>query len=1106
MKRALLVDDSKSARLIIKKLLEKQELEVEAVESGEIALENVKESRPDMIFIDFQMPGISGIETMQKIHAMPGCEGIPVVICTGNDEEGFLETAQGAGAVDVLTKPPSPKGLRAALEQIELYESSRPVAPPEPAPTAAPESVPQGGLSETAVEHLVQQRLTPALAEFEQRFQQQLESLRSQLGESLGDAGGNEQDTLDLIASAVGESIDPLQRELTEGLAQVREEFTARLDETREALQGAAGGDQEALESQVEALTGPRLAELQGQLEGRLQSLREDLERIAERLEQPQGLDAEAVRGLIEEGLTPRLEALSGELSAETEARTEALRQEFSALVEAAGADREEPAAMDEGRVRGLVEETLGPRIQAVSAETDDLIDGLRRDLDAIHQQIGPADAEDDATQDTLDETTMRVIVSEDLDSRMQALFAEVDARLEGLKQELAGAFGGVSEEAAEGEGEPQSQGLDREQATLLIQDVMEPRVWAISQEFDEKLAALRAEIPQGAESAAEGAGSAVDVTRLEALRGEIEDKLEALRAALPAATVRGVAPESPPLEVPDSLDQLLDERFEARDKAWQGRMEALRLHLLSIIDRYREGAGVERLPADELEAPGAAAPSSAADRQAIEAWVEQRLQELRVELGQSQPQIAEDDEPIELSELAEPEFGADGDVQQQLDQLSAATDERIQALRSELLEIVQQAPEVAEFSEPVDAEALRQEMDDRLGGLRAEIIQWVDERLEQRPAAEADVKFDSGDLAADGEEVAELDAESIEITGIFDPGEGEKGFESDVADEAWAELEPEESAIEERFIGDSPDGAESFDVDEAELAGETEFPDAAEIATQAIEGVAEEPSEAGPEEPPTGLRDELVRLLDERLEAQKAELAAQVENARLEMREQLEQAAPTAPESEPGDAPDMEQSLRALAADFTDQIDHQRQEILGLIGQMGGDEKGQDVEAAAGIDRESVEQMINHALEGLTPAGPSELDMETLRAEILEISRNEANRTADKTKKVIVEAVVNKLKEQSQQLNKRLERLIGDVKGHIAKQRTEIENAARDAATKAADAALAHASEFPENNITGIEDDLAALRDEFARKLYIFSGGAALLGILAGLLFSILL
>ena len=68
-KKALLVDDSKSARFFLRNMLQKSDIKVDMVESGEAALDFLKqkENQPDVIFMDHLMPGIDGFEIRNAV-------------------------------------------------------------------------------------------------------------------------------------------------------------------------------------------------------------------------------------------------------------------------------------------------------------------------------------------------------------------------------------------------------------------------------------------------------------------------------------------------------------------------------------------------------------------------------------------------------------------------------------------------------------------------------------------------------------------------------------------------------------------------------------------------------------------------------------------------------------------------------------------------------------------------------------------------------------------------------------------------------------------------------------------------------------------------------
>ncbi|MEA3413486.1 MAG: response regulator [Pseudomonadota bacterium] len=114
--KALVVDDSKLARLTLRKLLVARGVEVEQVESGEAALSHMENSRPDIVFMDNQMPNMNGLDAMRAIKGNPDTETIPVIMCTGQDEADFKTNAVSNGASGVLAKPPVVEELEEILE------------------------------------------------------------------------------------------------------------------------------------------------------------------------------------------------------------------------------------------------------------------------------------------------------------------------------------------------------------------------------------------------------------------------------------------------------------------------------------------------------------------------------------------------------------------------------------------------------------------------------------------------------------------------------------------------------------------------------------------------------------------------------------------------------------------------------------------------------------------------------------------------------------------------------------------------------------------------------------------------------------------------------
>ncbi len=130
-KRALVVDDSKSARVVLSRMLEKYGIEVDSADSAESALEYLREHRPDVIFMDHLMPGMDGLQAVREIKANPSLAGIPIMMYTSQEGELYGGQARASGAVGVLPKSIRPIDVTKALYQLQLLPERRDAAPSE---------------------------------------------------------------------------------------------------------------------------------------------------------------------------------------------------------------------------------------------------------------------------------------------------------------------------------------------------------------------------------------------------------------------------------------------------------------------------------------------------------------------------------------------------------------------------------------------------------------------------------------------------------------------------------------------------------------------------------------------------------------------------------------------------------------------------------------------------------------------------------------------------------------------------------------------------------------------------------------------------------------
>ena len=103
-KRALIVDDSRSARVILSRMLEQHGMAVDTAESAEQALEYLQQQRPDVIFMDHLMPGMDGFQAVQAIKADPQTATIPLMMYTSQEGELYVSQARALGAVGSATR------------------------------------------------------------------------------------------------------------------------------------------------------------------------------------------------------------------------------------------------------------------------------------------------------------------------------------------------------------------------------------------------------------------------------------------------------------------------------------------------------------------------------------------------------------------------------------------------------------------------------------------------------------------------------------------------------------------------------------------------------------------------------------------------------------------------------------------------------------------------------------------------------------------------------------------------------------------------------------------------------------------------------------------
>ena len=111
----LVIDDDEATRLLLDKFLSKLGLEARTFESAEDALPTLSGDEPEVLLLDNQLPGMSGIELCRKLRSGSGSRHLYIILMTANDDPERVEAALEAGANDYLVKPVTLEILRTRL-------------------------------------------------------------------------------------------------------------------------------------------------------------------------------------------------------------------------------------------------------------------------------------------------------------------------------------------------------------------------------------------------------------------------------------------------------------------------------------------------------------------------------------------------------------------------------------------------------------------------------------------------------------------------------------------------------------------------------------------------------------------------------------------------------------------------------------------------------------------------------------------------------------------------------------------------------------------------------------------------------------------------------
>ncbi len=116
--KVLVVDDDPEVQELLAQILKKEGFSVRVVESAEKGLEVLRGTLYDLLLLDLNLPGLSGMKMCELLKQDPSTAQLPVIMLTSNDTERSKVQGLRTGADDYMVKPPSPPELVARVNAL----------------------------------------------------------------------------------------------------------------------------------------------------------------------------------------------------------------------------------------------------------------------------------------------------------------------------------------------------------------------------------------------------------------------------------------------------------------------------------------------------------------------------------------------------------------------------------------------------------------------------------------------------------------------------------------------------------------------------------------------------------------------------------------------------------------------------------------------------------------------------------------------------------------------------------------------------------------------------------------------------------------------------
>ncbi len=393
---ALIVDDSKLARIALKRKLEQRGLQIVMAEDARQALDLLQNTPIDIVFMDHLMPEMDGFEATQEIKGNTATAHLPVIMCSGKEKQGYLEEARAIGASNVLPKPAESSAIEAVFAELEQAGSASSASTAETTSTAV-----AAARDETALSSLVQpmvERLAAMAEQFDalaqhtdERFVTVADTLQV-LSENDASRSSLDIETLQMewdakLEQRIGGLALPDTEVLKEQLAEILSNSLQRQVESKLGEVTIAAEQFQAEADQVSTRLKAEMGLWQGEAEERIKQHLADLvaqssKQLDEHIDRAMEQHNAALRAEMEQ----RLAALSGP-GGKPELDLDGLRSSLKAeLIEELRAELPDPAAAIDANT--LTDTLKSEVLQQLRTEMPDSASVQQSDIDALRESL----------------------------------------------------------------------------------------------------------------------------------------------------------------------------------------------------------------------------------------------------------------------------------------------------------------------------------------------------------------------------------------------------------------------------------------------------------------------------------------------------------------------------------------------------------------------------------------------------------------------------------------------------------------------------------------------------------------------------------------------